>query len=67
MTGIDLPLAEKTLAKYFQTYRQLDEYLREASNRAVAERCSRTLAGRLVCYRFDPANRQAVSEVRRQG
>jgi DNA polymerase I-like protein with 3'-5' exonuclease and polymerase domains len=67
MTGMGLSLAEETLAKYFQTYRQLDQYLREASNRAVADRCSRTLSGRLVRYRFDPSNRQAVSEVRRQG
>jgi len=67
MTGMELSLAEKTLARYFQTYRQLDEYLREASNRAVANRSARTMAGRLVRYRFDPSDRQAVSEVRRQG
>src|SRR5213075_2518781 len=60
MTGMGLSLAAETLANYFQAYRQLDQYLREASNRAVANRCSRTLSGRLVRYRFDPSNRQAV-------
>jgi DNA polymerase-1 len=67
MTGVSLNVAEEKLRKYFATYRKLDDYLREASNRAVNQRCTRTGSGRLIRFRFDPHDRQAVSEVRRRG
>jgi len=67
MTGMPLNEAEATLRRYFQTYRQLDEYLREAGQHAVDNHSTRTLSGRLVQYRFDPADREQVSGVRRRG
>jgi DNA polymerase I-like protein with 3'-5' exonuclease and polymerase domains len=67
MTGVSLATAEETLRKYFATYRGLDEYLGEAANRAVRERCARTASGRLIRFRFDPHDRQAVSDIRRRG
>src|SRR5712675_2016529 len=35
MTGLTVPEAENVLRRYFSTYRQLDNYLREAANSAV--------------------------------
>jgi DNA polymerase I-like protein with 3'-5' exonuclease and polymerase domains len=67
MTGMKLHVAEETLKRYFQTYRKLDEYLRHSSQQAVDNRSTRTLSGRLVQYRFDPADREQVSNVRRRG
>src|SRR5947207_15098345 len=53
MTGLSQSEAENVLRKYFSTYRGLDNYLREAANRAVRERQARTASGRLVRFRFD--------------
>jgi DNA polymerase-1 len=67
MTGMPVPEAEATLKRYFETYRRLDDHLKEAGQRAVENRYSRTLAGRMIKYRYDPSDRQAISNVRRQG
>jgi DNA polymerase-1 len=67
MTGMKLSDAEDILRKYFATYRQLDAWLRDAANRAVRERTSRTGSGRLARFRFDPEDRQAVSAAQRNG
>jgi DNA polymerase-1 len=67
MTGMKLSDAEDVLRKYFATYRQLDAWLRDAAQRAVRERTSRTASGRLARFRFDPEDRQAVSLVQRNG
>lgn len=67
MTGMKLSDAEDILRKYFATYRQLDAWLRDAAQRAVRERTSRTASGRLARFRFDPEDRQAVSLVQRNG
>ncbi len=67
MTGLDLSEAEALLNKYFATYRQLDEHLRETAQAAVDNRSCRTASGRLVRYKYDPQDRQQVSSVRRQG
>jgi DNA polymerase-1 len=55
------------MARYFQTYRTLDAWLREAARKAVRERQARTLSGRLNRFNFDPEDRQAVSLVQRNG
>src|SRR5215207_9638747 len=67
MTGLSVPDAENVLRRYFTTYRQLDSYLREAANRAVAERQARTGSGRLVRFRYDENDRQQISMTQRNG
>ncbi len=49
------------------TYRQLDNYLRDAANRAVRDRQARTASGRLVRFRFDEQDRQQISMTQRNG
>ncbi|HEX8457587.1 MAG TPA: DNA polymerase [Pyrinomonadaceae bacterium] len=67
MTGIPLTEAESILARYFQTYRGLDTWLRDAARRAVRERTARTMAGRLARFNFDAEDRQAASLAQRNG
>jgi DNA polymerase I-like protein with 3'-5' exonuclease and polymerase domains len=67
MTGLSQPEAENVLRKYFATYRGLDNYLREAANRAVNERQARTASGRLVRFRYDENDRQQISMTQRNG
>lgn len=67
LTGISLNEAQELLRKYFQTYRKLDGWLREAANRATRERQARTVSGRLARFRFDHEDRQAVSLAERNG
>ncbi|PYS91946.1 MAG: hypothetical protein DMF64_10325 [Acidobacteria bacterium] len=67
LTGLSLTEAETIMARYFQTYRALDAWLRAAAQRAVRERSARTLSGRLARFNFDPEDRQAVSLVQRNG
>jgi DNA polymerase I-like protein with 3'-5' exonuclease and polymerase domains len=67
MTGLSQSEAENVLRKYFGTYRQLDNYLREAANRAVIDRQARTASGRLVRFRYDENDRQQVSMTQRNG
>lgn len=67
MTGVTVPAAEDVLRKYFATYRGLDTYLREAANRAVEQRQTRTASGRLVRFRFDDSDRQQISMTQRNG
>ncbi|CAN5798039.1 bifunctional 3'-5' exonuclease/DNA polymerase [soil metagenome] len=67
MTGLSVPEAENVLRKYFATYRGLDNYLREAANRAVNERQARTASGRLVRFRYDASDRQQISMTQRNG
>ena len=67
LTGLSVAEAENILRKYFATYRGLDNYLREAANRAVTERQARTASGRLVRFRFDEQDRQQVSMTQRNG
>ena len=67
MTGLSLSEAEGILARYFQTYRALDTWLREAARRAVRERTARTLSGRLARFKFDAEDRQAASLAQRNG
>lgn len=67
MTGVGVSEAENVLRKYFSTYRGLDTYLREAANRAVRDKQSRTASGRLVRFRFDELDRQQISMTQRNG
>src|SRR6185369_1562421 len=67
MTGMSVSDAENILRRYFGTYRQLDDYLREAANRAVSDRQARTASGRLVRFRYDENDRQQISMTQRNG
>jgi DNA polymerase I-like protein with 3'-5' exonuclease and polymerase domains len=67
MTGLKQTEAEDLLRRYFTTYRQLDAWLRDAANKAVRERSARTASGRLVRFRFDSEDRQAVALAQRNG
>ncbi len=67
MTGLPLSDAEQIMARYFQTYRGLDTWLREAARRAVRERQARTMSGRLARFNFDAEDRQAASLAQRNG
>src|SRR6266446_8281013 len=67
MTGLTVTEAEDVLRRYFATYRQLDNYLREAANSAVRERQARTGSGRLVHFRYDENDRQQISMTQRNG
>jgi DNA polymerase I-like protein with 3'-5' exonuclease and polymerase domains len=67
MTGLSQSDAENVLRKYFGTYRQLDNYLRDAANRAVNDRQARTASGRLVRFRYDENDRQQISMTQRNG
>ncbi len=67
MTGLPLSDAESIMARYFQTYRGLDTWLRAAAQRAVRERSARTLSGRLARFKFDAEDRQAMSLAQRNG
>ena len=67
MTGIPLTEAEGILARYFQTYRGLDAWLRDAARKAVRERTARTLSGRLAKFNFDSEDRKAASLAQRNG
>ncbi|MCA1631576.1 MAG: Hint domain-containing protein [Acidobacteria bacterium] len=67
MTGLPLSDAEQIMSRYFQTYRGLDSWLRDAARRAVREKQARTMSGRLARFNFDPEDRQAASLVQRNG
>jgi len=67
MTGVGVSEAENVLKRYFATYRQLDSYLKDAANRAVTDRQSRTASGRLVRFRYDENDRQQISMTQRNG
>jgi DNA polymerase-1 len=66
-TGMSETDAENMMRRYFSTYRGLAQWLERAAARAVRERQARTQTGRLVRFRFDPADRQAVSGIHRMG
>lgn len=67
MTGLSQSDAENTMRRYFGTYRNLDQYLRDAGRKVETERVVRTAAGRMLRLRFDDADRQSVSAARRYG
>ena len=66
-TGLSLDEADALMKRYFATYRGLDAWLTRAATQATRERQARTLAGRLVRFRFDANDRKAVSLTQRLG
>jgi DNA polymerase-1 len=67
MTGLSQTEGENTLRRYFTTYRGLDAWLREASEKAVNNRESRTGSNRLVKMRYDETDPGQKAAVRRNG
>ncbi|HKV42408.1 MAG TPA: DNA polymerase [Blastocatellia bacterium] len=59
--------AEDLIRKYFDTYRGVAEWLREAADHAVRERQCRTRSGRLILIDFDPSDRAERAAVERLG
>lgn len=67
MTGLSQTSAEDVMRKYFGTYRGLDNYLRDSAKRVVNDRTARTASGRMLKFRFDAEDRQAVGAAQRNG
>ncbi len=59
--------AEQLIRKYFAAYQGVERWLREAGERAVRERESRTRSGRLVRFDFDDTDRSQVAATVRYG
>lgn len=59
--------ADELIRRYFALYRDASEWLREAADRAVTDRESRTRSGRLIRFEFDPADRTQVAATARVG
>jgi DNA polymerase-1 len=67
MTGVSTEEAEGMMRRYFTTYPRLDAWLRNAGERAVRERQTRTASGRLVKFRFDQNEKGQVAGAKRNG
>lgn len=59
--------AEGLIRKYFAAYSGVAAFLREAADRAVKERESRTRSGRLITFSFDAGDRGQVAGTQRLG
>ena len=59
--------AEQLIRKYFHAYQGVERWLREAGDRAVRERETRTRAGRLVRFDFDESDRSQAGGIARLG
>jgi DNA polymerase I len=66
---IDCPAeeAEGLIRKYFAAYSGVASFLREAADRAIRERESRTRSGRLIYFTFDSNDRSQVAANQRLG
>jgi DNA polymerase-1 len=67
MTGLTQTEAENIMRRYFGTYRKLDAWLREAGQGVTTRRVARTASGRMMRFRFEEGDRQAVALARRNG
>ena len=59
--------AEGLIRKYFAAYSGVAAFLREAADRAIKERESRTRSGRLITFSFDATDRAQVAANQRLG
>jgi DNA polymerase I-like protein with 3'-5' exonuclease and polymerase domains/intein/homing endonuclease len=59
--------AELLIKKYFAAYSGVAAWLREAGERAVRQRESRTRSGRLIYFSFDATDRSQVAATQRLG
>ncbi len=65
--GCSLEEAEVMLRKYFDAYSGVAAFLRDAADRAVTDRESRTRSGRLIYFSFDANDRTQVGATQRLG
>jgi len=65
--GCSLEEAEVLLRKYFEAYSGVAAFLRDAADRAVTDRESRTRSGRLIYFSFDANDRAQVAGMQRLG
>jgi DNA polymerase I-like protein with 3'-5' exonuclease and polymerase domains len=65
--GCSLEDAEVMLRKYFDAYSGVAAFLRDAADRAVTDRESRTRSGRLIYFSFDANDRSQVGATQRLG
>jgi DNA polymerase I-like protein with 3'-5' exonuclease and polymerase domains len=65
--GCTLEEAEVLLRKYFEAYSGVASFLRDAADRAVTDRESRTRSGRLIYFTFDANDRAQVGATQRLG
>ena len=65
--GCSLEEAEVLLRKYFEAYSGVAAFLRDAADRAVTDRESRTRSGRLIYFSFDANDRTQVGATQRLG
>jgi DNA polymerase I-like protein with 3'-5' exonuclease and polymerase domains len=65
--GCSLEDAEVMLRKYFDAYSGVAAFLRDAADRAVTDRESRTRSGRLIYFSFDANDRAQVGATQRLG
>jgi DNA polymerase I len=65
--GCSLEEAESLLRKYFDAYSGVATFLRDAADRAVGDRESRTRSGRLIYFSFDANDRSQVGATQRLG
>jgi DNA polymerase I-like protein with 3'-5' exonuclease and polymerase domains len=67
MTGLTQTEAENIMRRYFGTYRKLDAWLREAGQMVTTKRVARTASGRMMRFRFEEGDRQAIGLAQRNG
>jgi DNA polymerase I-like protein with 3'-5' exonuclease and polymerase domains len=65
--GCSVEEAEVLLRKYFDAYSGVAVFLRDAADRAVTDRESRTRSGRLIYFSFDANDRGQVAGAQRLG
>ncbi|HEY3134966.1 MAG TPA: DNA polymerase [Blastocatellia bacterium] len=65
--GCSLEDAEVLLRKYFDAYSGVASFLRDAADRAVTDRETRTRSGRLIYFSFDANDRAQVAGAQRLG
>jgi len=65
--GCSLDEAEIMLRKYFEAYSGVAAFLRDAADRAITDRESRTRSGRLIYFSFDASDRSQVGATQRLG
>jgi DNA polymerase I-like protein with 3'-5' exonuclease and polymerase domains len=59
--------AEELIRRYFAAYSGVAAWLRDAADRAIRDRRSRTRSGRLIVFDFDPNDRSQVAAASRLG
>ncbi len=65
MAGLSQSEGENTLRKYFATYPQMDQWLREQSKAVLTDRSARTRSGRLARMSYDANDRNSIGSVQR--